>query len=295
MFVSTVIPTYNYARFIGRALEGVFAQTHRELEIVVVDDGSTDHTPAVLAGYGDRIRVIRQENRGVSTARNVGIRAARGEAIALLDADDVWMPEKLAKQVALLEASPDVSVVGCGIRVVDGEGRTIRDAIWEPPGQGVEALREMAVRQAWVGGSDSGALLRRSVFDQVGLFDETFFAAEDLDLWLRIAARCKIVNVPEVLAVIHQHGTGVFRDAEKMERSQRQVYDAAAQRWPQVFDRRTLRKVRARIAADAGVELATAGQHGKALRRYLGSLREWPLDRRTWYRAARGALKLIGV
>ena len=178
---------------------------------------------------------------------------------------------------------------------MDARGRVVREILMEPPIFGPEGLREMAMRSTWVGGSDSGALLRRSVFDDVGVFDEAFFAAEDLDLWLRIAAKYRIANVPEALAIIHQHGTGIFRDAEKMERSQRQVYDAAAKRWPQIFDPITLRRIRARIAVDAGVELATAGRHRKAVRRYLGSLREWPLNRETWYRAARGMLKIVGI
>ena len=295
MRVTAVIPTYNYARFVGRAIDSVLAQTYPGIECVVVDDGSTDDTPAVLARYAGRIQVISQPNRGVSAARNAGIRAARGDGIALLDADDVWKPTKIAKQVALLQGAPDVSVVGCGIEVVDGAGRRIREVLWEPPGQGTAALREMAVRRTWVGGSDSGALLRRQVFDDVGLFDETFVAAEDLDMWLRIAVRCRIANVPEVLSVIHQHGTGSFRDPEKMERSQRQVYEAAARRWPEVFDSLTLRRIRARIAADAGLELAHHGRHGRAVTQYLRALRAWPLERQTWYLAARGALKLVGI
>jgi glycosyltransferase involved in cell wall biosynthesis len=299
MLVSTVIPTYNYARFLPRALDSVFAQTYGNIDCVVVDDGSTDDTQAVLAGYvsrhPDRLRVIRQENRGVSATRNVGIRAARGEAVALLDADDLWKPEKIAKQVALLQERPEVSVVGCGIAVMDAQGRAVREVLMEPPVFGPEGLREMAIRRTWVGGSDSGALLRRSVFDEVGVFDETFFAAEDLDLWLRIAAKCRIANVPETLAIIHQHGTGIFRDAEKMERSQQQVYEAAARRWPHIFDPLTLRRIRARIAVDAGVELATAGRYVRAERRYLHALREWPLDGETWYRAARGLLKIVGI
>lgn len=295
MLVSALIPTYNYARFVGRAIDSVLAQTYADVECLVVDDGSTDETPAVLARYGDRIRVIRQQNRGLSAARNTAIGAARGDLVALLDADDEWKPEKLARQVEWFERTPGLAVVGCGTIVIDDDGRRVRHALWTSPGTGRTALRGIALREAWVGGSGSGALIRRAVFDEVGLFDESLTAAEDWDMWLRIAASHRIENVPEMLVTINKHGTGSFRNATKMETNQRRVYEAAVRRWPDAFDSRLQRRVRARIAADAGIELADVGSHSQAVMRYLQSLREWPLDRQTWYLAVRGLGKVVGV
>lgn len=291
--VSAIIPTYNYGRFVARAIDSVLAQSHSPLECIVVDDGSTDDTPQVLARYGDRIRAIRQDNRGLSAARNAGIRAARGSYIALLDADDAWKPAKIARQVAVLEAQPDVGAVGCAFEVGDevAAPRAVearRDGP-ELPGR----LRRIAVRDSWVEGSGSGALLPRRVLDAVGLFDEGLRAAEDWDMWLRIAARYRVVNLPEVLVSISRHGTGTFRNADKMERNQWRVYDAAIARWPELLDARTRRRMRALILADAGGEYLGAGQPAQALRRYAASLREWPLAASRWSVVARLALKRL--
>ncbi|HEX3110532.1 MAG TPA: glycosyltransferase family A protein, partial [Thermoanaerobaculia bacterium] len=111
--VSVVIPSYNYARYLGEAIDSALGQTLPPLEVIVVDDGSTDDTPAVLAAYGDRIRVLRQKNAGVAVARNSGIAAARGECVAFLDADDVWLPRKLELQIPLFTDS--VGLVHCGV------------------------------------------------------------------------------------------------------------------------------------------------------------------------------------
>jgi len=285
--VSAVIPTYNYGRFVGRAIDSVLAQTYAPLECIVVDDGSTDDTPRVLAAYGERIRAIRQENRGLSGARNAGIAAARGSYIALLDADDAWKPRKIARQVATIEGAPDVGVVGCAYEVTDEvhapRAVGLRPSVPELPGR----LRRIALRESWVEASGSGALVPRRVLDEVGPFDEGLRAAEDWDMWLRIAARYRIVNLPEVLVSISQHGTGTFRNPEKMERSQWSVYRASIARWPELLDARTRRRMRALILADAGDEYIGARDYGSALRRYAASLRAWPLDPTRWGVAAR--------
>ncbi len=295
MLVSVVIPTYNYARFVPRAVESVLAQTYGNLECTVVDDGSTDNTVEVLARFSERVHTLRQRNQGLSAARNAGIRASRGEAIALLDADDAWWPSKIERQVQVLRDRSEVMAVGCGIEVVDeGTGRK-REVHFASPGRGISALRTLAVRQSWVGGSGSGVLVRRQVLDEVGFFDETLTAAEDWDMWLRVAANHLIQNVPEVLVSIHKHGTGSFSNAARMQANQTRVLEAAVIRWPEAFDRRTRRRARALIAKDEGIELDDSGQHARALQSYVRALGEWPFDRETWRRAGRGLLRAVGV
>lgn len=296
--VSVIIPTHNYARFVGRAVDSALGQTHAPAEVIVVDDGSTDDTPKVLAGYGDRVRVIRQVRRGPAVARNAGIRAARGDLVALLDSDDHWRPQKLARQVAALRADPAPGAVGCGSVRVDAAGRVVAEVIPRSPPAGVDLtaqLRGVALRDVWVGGSCSGALIPRRVLDEVGLFDESLTAAEDWDLWLRVAARYPIRNVPEALVTITLHGTGFARDADRVERNQWKVFAAVAAGRPDAFDRRLRRRVRALILADAGAEYIGDRAYGRALSRYAASLRAWPLDRQRWYAAARLLLRQVGI
>lgn len=280
--VSAIIPTYNYGHFVARAIDSVLAQTYSPIECIVVDDGSSDDTRQVLEGYGDRIRAIHQVNRGPSAARNNGIAAARGRYLGFLDADDVWKPRKIERQLEMLEADAETGAVGCAVELVaeGGAPRAVQPRPTTP--QLPERLRRVAVRDHWVEGSGSGALVPRTVLDAVGGFDEEMRAAEDWDLWLRIAARYRIGNVPEILLTIFRHGTGSFRNAEKVEHFQWKVYQAAIARWPDLLDGRTRRRMRALIHADAGGEYRFAGDQGEALRRYLDSLREWPLDAMRW-------------
>jgi glycosyltransferase involved in cell wall biosynthesis len=294
--VSAVIPTYNYARFLPRAIDSVLAQTHDAVECIVVDDGSADHTPEVLARYGGRIRAIRQENRGLSAARNACIRAARGEYIALLDADDFWHPEKIAKQLAYAEAATGPVLVGGAVQLVDVDGVPMGTA--ESPSGSADAaarLRALAVRKEWVGGSGSGAFIPRCILDDVGLFDEDLRAAEDWDMWLRIAARYPFHNLADVVVSIRRHGTGTFRNAEKMERNQWRVYEKAVARWPEILDRRCRRRMRALILSDAGGEYVGTKHYRMAIRRYAASLTQWPLETRSWRRLARLLLREAGV
>ena len=118
--ISVIIPAYNYARYLAEAIDSALGQTYAPLEVIVVDDASTDDTPRVLAAYGQRIRAIRQPNGGAGAARNTGIAAARGEYVAFLDADDVWLPRKLELQMALFDADPALGLIHGGKGATDG-------------------------------------------------------------------------------------------------------------------------------------------------------------------------------
>jgi glycosyltransferase involved in cell wall biosynthesis len=296
--VSAIIPTYNYARFVGRAVSSVLAQSYADLECVVVDDGSTDDTEQVIAAFGPAVRLVRQPNQGLSAARNTGIRAARGRYIAFLDADDAWHAEKVSRQVALLDSHPDTALVGCGVRNMSADGETLGERVFDTQDSGpvdlAAQLRRIAVRDFWVGGSGSGALMRREVFDEVGLFDTSLKAAEDWDMWLRVAARYPVRNVQTALVSICLHGTGTFRDAEKFETNQWKVCTMALERWPDVLTP-VARQMQALILADAAGEYIQAGNTRMALRRYAASVRRWPMSRVRWRAVASLAIRrLIG-
>jgi glycosyltransferase involved in cell wall biosynthesis len=281
--VSVIIPTYNYAHFVADAIESALAQTHRPIEVIVVDDGSTDDTAAVLGRFAGRIDAIRKPNGGLSSARNAGIRAARGASIAILDADDVWMPDKIERQLALLREHPGAGVIGCGAELVDGQGRVKEVRLFPAPsGDRRERLRGVLLRELWIGGSGSGALIPAAVLERVGLFDEALTAAEDWDMWLRIVAHHPAYNVPAPLVRIRQHHTGTFRNAQKMERNQWKVYEREIRQWPEDIDWRTRRRARALILRDSSRERAFAGSRWSAVRFCLQSLGAWPLDRSTW-------------
>lgn len=271
--VSAIIPCFNYGRFVARAIESVFAQTYPHVECIVVDDGSTDDTAAVLGRYEGRARVVRQSHRGVSAARNAAIGVAQGRFIALLDGDDWWQPEKLSRQIALLDAKPHVGCVGCGLEHIYPDGRAERIS-GRANTRGVrETQRAIALRQFWVAGSGSGAVIRRTVLDQVGLFDEGLVAGEDWDMWLRLSAATGVDNVPDILVSINRHGTGVFRNAALMETNQWLVYQKIVRLWPDLLSAADRRRLKALILADAARE---SPARRDAVAYYLRSLKEWP-------------------
>ena len=182
--VSVIIPTYNRAAWICDAVDSVLAQDFRPFEIIVVDDGSTDDTAERLKGYGSRIITLAQPNRGVSAARNAGIHGSRGEFIAFLDSDDLWEKKKLSSQMVFFRNNPDALICQTGeIWIRNGKRvnpmnkhKKLSGMIFEP------SLRLCLV-------SPSAVMIKRTLLDQVGLFDETLPACEDYDLWLRIALR----------------------------------------------------------------------------------------------------------
>ena len=180
--VSVVIPTYNRAWTLEKAVDSVLNQAYDPFELIVVDDGSTDETASVLGKYENRLQVVTQVNRGVSAARNAGIRRARGELIALLDSDDAWLPGKLKVQVDYFIQHPTCLIcqteeiwIRNGVRVNPGK-RHRKEA-------GMIFERSLALCLV----SPSAVMMRKSLLDEVGLFDERLPACEDYDLWLRIA------------------------------------------------------------------------------------------------------------
>lgn len=203
--VSVVIPTFNRARLVGRAIESVLGQSHDDLELIVVSDACTDDTPEVVKGFGDpRIRYLRHErNRGGSAARNTGIRAARGEFVGLLDSDDEWMPTKLEKQLARFKgASDDLGVVYSGCRwVCEATGVCTQETL---PTLGGDIHPDVLAGFCLYGGST--ALIRTACLRIVGLFDETLPSYQDWDMWIRLSRSWDFGFVPEVLTKYSMHG-----------------------------------------------------------------------------------------
>jgi glycosyltransferase involved in cell wall biosynthesis len=195
--VSVVIPTYNCAHYLEQAIESVMNQTYHDLEIIVLDDGSTDDTAQAVQKYGANINYIRQENRGLPSARNSAIKASSGEFIALLDADDWWEPAKLSEQVPILDEDPELCLVYSDLEVVYDDGSVIPSFLSSRPIATSGYVFDQLLQSSFI--LPSTVILRRSCLDKVGMFDESMRSHEDIDLWLRLCQRWNVALVRKPL------------------------------------------------------------------------------------------------
>lgn len=196
MLVSVIIPTFNRRDLVREAIDSVLAQRGADFELIVIDDGSTDDTETALAPLSHRLRYRWQANRGVSAARNLGAQLARGQWLAFLDSDDLWLPNKLATQLAYVTAHPDVQICQTGEIWIRNGVRVNPRAYHRVPDGDVflPSLRRCLV-------SPSAVMLRRSLFETAGGFDEDLPACEDYDLWLRIARTIRVALVDQPLII----------------------------------------------------------------------------------------------
>lgn len=199
MRVSVIIPTYNRRELVARAVLSVLEQTRQPDELLVVDDGSSDGTAESLRRqFGSGVRVIETPQRGVAAARNTGVRASGGEWLAFLDSDDRWLPEKLAVQLAWLGSNPEAQI--CQTEEIwIRNGRRVNPRLRHRKPSGTIFLASLELCLV----SPSAVLLRRSLFERVGGFDESFLACEDYDLWLRISRDTPIWLIDRPLVVKH--------------------------------------------------------------------------------------------
>jgi len=205
--VSVIIPTYNRAAYLQKALQSVKEQTYHTLEIIVIDDGSTDDTRKMLENYQGPLHYFYQENRGISAARNAGIKKAHGEYIAFLDSDDYWLPEKTAQQLALFSRHPEYGLVAsqCASIRIDGSYREKNR-----PGKSGWVLKDL-FKANFI--RTSAAMVKKECLKNIGLFDEALKECEEYDFWLRIAARYPVGFINKPLAVYVDNQQGVSTDS----------------------------------------------------------------------------------
>jgi glycosyltransferase involved in cell wall biosynthesis len=223
--VSVIISSYNYDRFIGETIESVLAQTRPADEVIVVDDGSTDNSTNVIRSFGPPVTLITQKNQGVCKARNVGAGIAKGEILVFLDSDDLWRPEKLARQVDAFAADPEVGLVSCGLRYFDETGNTI--IVYDKGKSGWCAKDIILFREPVLSTTASAIAVRKDVFEAVGGFDERreLFSAEDLEFCYRASAASKLAFIPEVLVDYRIHGANGHLNIKRMDRALRFAYE----------------------------------------------------------------------
>jgi glycosyltransferase involved in cell wall biosynthesis len=290
--VSVVMPAFNDERFIGEALRSALDQTYPHVEVVVVDDGSTDATTRVAESFGERVRVLRQSNAGAAVARTLGMHAARGELIAFLDADDYWHRDKLALQVAHLAAHSDLGAVYCAWL----------DWIW-PDDADPEAVLARAPRplpaetaidpleSGWLYTDllldcvihTSAVVLRREVVARVGDFDTTLRKGQDLDYWLRCSRVTRFDKLARPLSLYRRRSDSITTRVAEVNYGAR-IIDRALARWGargpdgRRPDMTRLARARAKLWSSFGAAHLQANRPRTALVSALRGLRCWPVD-----------------
>jgi len=280
--VSLVIAAFNHGRFLAEALDSAIGQTLGGVEIVVVDDGSTDDTQAVLARYAGRIRVVRQPNRGLAAARNTGLATARGAYVSFLDADDVLMPTKLADQVAVLERAPTVGWTYCDV-LIETTATGAQTRASERFGYAARMLEGWLFPELIHGNfiPAIAPLVRRPVLDAAGGFDERLTALEDWDLWLRLSLISEARYSAAVLVRYRVHPGGMSEDRSRMDGNRFRVLDKLCRTRPAALE--GLGAAGRRIIADThnwlGKEAYARGDWTEARRRFAASLVTVPWQR----------------
>jgi glycosyltransferase involved in cell wall biosynthesis len=231
--ISVIIPAHNVERFIGHTLRSVLNQTHRALEVIVVDDGSRDGTAAIVASAAERdprVRLIRTHNAGVSAARNLAIADSRGEFIAPIDADDIWRQDKLARQLAVMHASgPGVGVVYCWSAGIDERNRIILPT-WNNSAVVGNVLRDIVV--SGIAGNGSTPLIRRKYVEAVGGYDAELTLCEDWKFYTALAGVCEFAVVPEHLTGYRLHLKSASVNVRPMEKAIESVTEWIIEKWP---------------------------------------------------------------
>lgn len=219
---------YNSEKYVAEAVESILKQTFQDFELVIVDDGSTDRSQSILQAYAAqdrRIHLISRENRGIPRTRNELLAQASAELIAVMDSDDIALPDRLARQVAFLQQHPQIVCLGSAYALIDAQGRFLtqlplpldNDAIQQKALAGHAAIFQPC------------AMMRRSIVQQIGGYDETMTQAEDLDLWLRLGEVGVLANLPDVLVQYRLHSNSVSEQDCALQRQK--AYEACQRAW----------------------------------------------------------------
>ncbi len=286
--VSVVLTSYNHAPYLPQAIESALGQTLREVEIIAIDDASTDGSQEVLRRYADRLRVVLHDtNRGTYATLNEGIALTSAPHIAILNSDDVWLPDKLQKQVAVLESDPRVGLVHTGFLVIDAQGHPIEGnplgIRFHPNPQG-DLLAELLTRNLFI---TSSVMFRRECVERCGQFEEHLFGMGDWDLWLRIAEHYLIGYVSESVTLYRLHGQNTMYQSARMLADDLWIHEERIRkRIPELLkhDGWHMRRAIGVAMAALGVIYARMGQRGEAREAFWQSLRYYPWRLKTWLR-----------
>jgi glycosyltransferase involved in cell wall biosynthesis len=215
IIISVVIPLFNNKKYIKECIDSVLCQTDPVYEIIVIDDGSTDDSVLEIQEYIDtnKIRYYRQENMGTSAARNHGIKVAKGNYIAFLDADDVWVPEKIAKQKIVLSKNKDIGILHTNISCIDGLGAFVDEGVHGPKHDASGYCLEYVIQYCGIG--LSSVIIPKHVLYETGLFDPSIAYTEDYELFIRVAKKYRIYHIDEALSLYRVHGDNLTSNYTK--------------------------------------------------------------------------------
>jgi glycosyltransferase involved in cell wall biosynthesis len=284
--VSVIIPVYNCEAFIAQAIESVMAQTYSSLEIIVIDDGSTDGTADIVRTYSAPVRYVRQPHLGVAAARNRGIGTASGDFIAFLDADDVWLPEKLELQMEYFSKHDECGLIYTDMGTFDESGivhASVKSWLKMSPPSG-RIFKQLFVETLFAADS---VVFRKACLARTGPFDESLLVGEDYDMWLRIAWHFQVAYLDKPLVKYRQHqnmttrrlGTALVDGIPWELRVIKKILDLYPEANEELGNA-TVRKRFARPFFFLGVDRLSEGQHRQARSFFSRALRHWPLNLR---------------
>jgi glycosyltransferase involved in cell wall biosynthesis len=288
--VSAIVPVFNDGATIARAIDSALAQSFQgELEVIVINDGSTDKTPSILAAYGDRVKVVEQKNRGVAAARNAGVRASSGRYLAFLDADDAWETEKLATTIPILEDNPDIGLVYSDAALIDKAGQMLRDSHVPLRFRRDPAFDDLLVHWWYI--FSSTVVMRRSLFHVCGGFDESLgrvHSGEDTYMWLLASEHSRIRFLPHSLVRCQMLRSEVtFQENPARHFEGRTLFaQLIGKRYGSRARKsiRSIKKAQARFAVSQGLLAMHDGKPQVARQNYLKSLLYWPCQFKLWFR-----------
>ncbi|MCT7968523.1 glycosyltransferase [Laspinema sp. D1] len=279
--VSVVIPTYNCKRFIKETINSVLSQTYLDFEVIVIDDGSTDGTAEILNDYGSTLRYIYQKNKGQGAARNVGIRACNGEYIAFLDSDDMWLPNKLERQMALIDSGSSINFVYCDVEVFEhlsGQRLFLAHQLFKPY-EGNNIASKLLINNFIF---SCTPLINKKVFEEVGYFDESRLlqGLEDWDMWLRIAASYPLAWIPEPLGRYRIHDANMIGNSNYDPLKFHQQWIAVIKRiteiYPQVYAP-VYSQAMSNAYWNTSAKLLSKSQNSQARQLLYSAIRHYPL------------------
>jgi glycosyltransferase involved in cell wall biosynthesis len=271
--VDVIIPTYNGLPYLKQTVESILAQTYKNFELYIIDDGSTDKTDVYVKNLKDkRIHYEKKKNGGQSTARNLGIKISSSPYISFIDSDDIWYPEKLEKQMQIMQRNSSVGLVYGHHYLID-EDNIIQGnlRIWKRG-----KIFDDLCSGNFIAGSASMVLIRRSVFDNIGVFKEDFLIGEDWEMWLRIAQKYEIDFVPEIIAALRQRSDGMQQNHKKMSDGLVYMLDAMTDDFKLTYNQK--KNMTIYCLLNAAIGYYASGLRGMARRTLLRLFSSYPRE-----------------